>query len=346
MSYARLRSLTLAAVVAWTLPATAQSVVSTHSGVIHFFEGNVYLGDQRLEPHLGKFQSVPQGAELRTAEGRAEVLLTPGVFLRMGEMSAIRLVSNSLSNTQVEFESGSAIVDSAEPNTDTSVTLTYKNWRVHILQGGVYRINSSPPRLSVSQGEAEVSAASVGTPVSVRTGMSLPFASVLVPERSTDQPRDMLSDWSHGRSESVSADNAIAAQIDEDPSSRTVGLDSFTYFPALGVSSLGLAPYGLGPASPYSSYLPYQLGFNSIYLPGYTYRPLLLGLGSLGIRPYVPSTPRRIGVYPGPALGTVSPIPRVPVSGITPRSPAPIAAPRPVIVRPVTPAPARGVIRR
>jgi hypothetical protein len=345
MSYA-LRSFSiLASIALGTLPAGAQSVISTRSGVIHFFEGNVYLGDQRLEPHLGRFQSIPQDAELRTAEGRAEVLLTPGVFLRMGEMSAIRLVANALADTQVEFESGSAIVDSAEPNADTSVTLLYKNWRVHILQGGVYRIESNPPRLSVRQGEAEVSAAAVGHPVSVRSGMSLPFAGVLVPESSIDQPRDMLSDWSHGRSESVSADNAIAAQIDEDPSTRTAGLDSFTYFPPIGVSTLGLSPYGLGPASPYSSYLPYQLGFNSIYLPGYTYRPLLLGLGGLGIRPYVPSsTPRRIGVSPG--LGTMSPIPRVPVLGLSPRSPVPAAAPRPVIIRPAAPAPVRGGVRR
>src|ERR1700675_5152630 len=101
----------LAAVIALALPAGAQSVISTHSGVIHFFEGAVYLGDQPLESHLGRFPSVPQGAELRTAEGRAEVLLTPGVFLRLGEQSAIRMVANDLADTQVELRAGSAIVD-------------------------------------------------------------------------------------------------------------------------------------------------------------------------------------------------------------------------------------------
>ncbi len=42
----------LAAVIALSPPARAQSVISAHSGVIYYFEGAVYLGDQRLEPHL------------------------------------------------------------------------------------------------------------------------------------------------------------------------------------------------------------------------------------------------------------------------------------------------------
>src|ERR1700686_2759815 len=103
---------TLTAFLAVLIPAAAQSVISAHSGLIHFFEGAVYLGDQSLESHLGKFPSVPQGVELRTAEGRAEVLLTPGVFLRVGDRRAIRMVANDLADTRVQLERGSVIVDS------------------------------------------------------------------------------------------------------------------------------------------------------------------------------------------------------------------------------------------
>ena len=77
-----LTSFVAAAVI---LPAAGQSVISTHSGVIYYFDGAVYLGDQPLEPRLGTFPTVPLGAELHTAQGRAEVLLTPGVLLRIGE---------------------------------------------------------------------------------------------------------------------------------------------------------------------------------------------------------------------------------------------------------------------
>ena len=44
--------------------------------------------------------------ELRTEEGRAEVLLTPGVFLRLGENSSFRMITNRLIDTRLEFLSG------------------------------------------------------------------------------------------------------------------------------------------------------------------------------------------------------------------------------------------------
>ena len=306
-----------AAVIAVALPASAQSVISTHSGVIHFFEGAVYLGDRPLESHLGKFPSVPQGAELRTAEGRAEVLLTPGVFLRMGDRTAIRMVANDLADTRVELQTGSAIVDSGEPNADTSVSLIYKNWRVHFLRKGVYRIDSDPPCLWVRQGEAEVFTGTGGQPISVEHGMNLPLAAVLVPEqRPNELSGDSLSDWADGRGESIAADDAITAQIDEDPASQTTGLDSFTYFPSLGMPSLGMDSSGL-----YSSYTPYQPGFNSIYLPGYTYPPIMLGLLGHGMGIYVPRLPWRTGISPG--VGTIVRIPRAPVPYPTPVHAAP-----------------------
>jgi len=298
---------TLVLVTVLAFPANGQSVISTRAGVVHFFEGAVFLGGQPLEPHLGKFPSMAEGSELRTAQGRAEVLLTPGVFLRLGESTVIRLVSSDLSDTRVELLAGSAIVDSLEPASGTSVTLIYKDWKVCFIKKGSYRIDSEPPRLLVRQGDAKVSAG--GSPVSVGQGMDLPFASVLVPERAIDAPADALTNWAQGRSQSISADNAITAQIDE------IGLDSFAYFPMIGATPLGLGSSGL-----YSSYTPpYQSGFNSIYLPGYTYRPLLLGLrlGSYsGYRSSIPSSPWRGGV--SPRARTIVPAPRAPVSPARP----------------------------
>jgi hypothetical protein len=185
------------------------------------------------------------------------------------------MVANVLSDTRVGLLAGSVLVDSAEPSPATSVTLTYKGWNAHFRHKGIYRIDAEPPRLWVQQGAAEVSSGDAGAPVSVQEGMYLPFAPVLVPERSIDVPGDALTDWAKGRSESISADNAITAQIDEDPASRDPGLgtDSFAYFPLIGVPSLGSGLYG-----GYSSFYPHQPGFNSIYLPGYTYRPFLFGL--------------------------------------------------------------------
>ena len=65
------------------------------------------------------------------------MLLTPGVFVRIGEWSTIRMIANQLSDTRVELLAGSAVVDSAEPSSGTSVTLIYKNWSVRFLEQGV-----------------------------------------------------------------------------------------------------------------------------------------------------------------------------------------------------------------
>jgi len=343
--------LVLAVVPALAVLADGQSVISTHAGVVHFFEGAVYLGDQPLESHLGKFPTLPQGGELRTEKGRAEVLLTPGVFLRVGEQTTIRMIANQLSDTRVELVSGSAVIDSAEPASGTSVKLVYKNWSVHFLEQGVYRINSDPPHLWVFNGKAEISGGNQADGVLLGRGMDVAIAPQLTPSQSPDRdhPRDGLSQWADGRRQSISADNTIAANI-QDPASLSISspsYDSFTNFPMLGLPSVG-------PAGVYGSLGTYQPGFSSIYLPGYTYFPtytlIPLLLSSRGYP--TPYHPAYVGGLPVvPARSPVgSPIPVRPVSPISPVSPHPIPvrppASQPVPVRPVSPAPAHVGVRR
>jgi hypothetical protein len=322
--------------------ASGQAVISTRSGVIHYFEGSVSLNDQPLEPRLGRFSSMPEGGELRTAAGRAEVLLTPGVVLRIDQNSSIRMVSNSLDDSRVELLTGSAMVESAEPAPGTSVTLMYQDWQVRFPQKGVYRIDAAPPRVSVREGEAEVTNAATGEPVAVERGMELSLVAALAPERSADrplgEPADAFSNWSSGRTDSISADNQIAANI-QDPASMTdpslaalgdPGQYGFTQFPMLGLtpmSSVAPGVYGTYGANPYGMYQP---GFYSLYLPGYTYRPLFLGLPTVVRGPMVYS--------PLPRTGYTITTPRSPTVYSPPAAvrPAPISRPAPV-VRPVAP---------
>lgn len=318
----------LLCVAAATLMAVGQSVISTHAGVVYYFDGAVYLGDQPLQPHLGTFPAVPRGAELRTEQGHAEVLLTPGVFLRIGEHSSMRMISNDLANAQVEFESGSAMLDSGQPATGTSVTLIFKGWQVRSGEAGSYRLDSDPPRLTVVKGEAEVAAAS-GQPVKVEQGMDLPLAKVLVPEQSGPEPIDGLSAWDQGRSDSIVADNAVTQQLDADPGAQTADADGFSYFPMLGVPPLGVY------SSPYSSIYPAQPGFYSMYLPGYTYQPLLFGLMGGGGLGRIPALPLHLGTMTGfggvrPGVGRIGGVGGVP----RPMMPRPAAVPVRPMVRP------------
>ncbi|MEI9976848.1 MAG: hypothetical protein WDO73_35240 [Ignavibacteriota bacterium] len=320
MSRVQMYLSSLAASAILVLPAFGQAVISTRSGVVHFFEGAVSVAGRPLESHFGKFTTIPEGAELRTGQGRAEVLLTPGVILRVGENSAIRMASTALADTRVELVAGSAVVESAELTTGTSATLAYKNWSVHQEHQGSYRVDADPPRLQVRAGSVEVVANGEQVPVMVAQGMELPLTEVLAPTATAPEPPDSLNDWAEGRSQSISADNAIAADI-QDPaniSGTPLGTDAFTYFPMLGYPSLNssLSSYpGLYGSTPGTLYQP---GFNSLYLPGYTYRPLYLGLPFGGLNRSIYAPPSRF----------VTPV-------------RPIGRPGVPIVHPITPPPCR-----
>src|SRR5580698_1848377 len=106
-----LGKLSLVLTVAMTSSAWAQSVISAHSGVIHYVEGQVTLDDTAVQPKFAEFPDVKQGQTLAAQDGRAEVLLTPGVFLRLAENSSFRMVSNKLSDTRVEVLSGNAMIE-------------------------------------------------------------------------------------------------------------------------------------------------------------------------------------------------------------------------------------------
>ncbi len=306
-------------------PASGQSVVSTHSGVIYFFVGSVFLGDQRLEQKFGRFPDIGEGRELRTTLGRAEILLTPGVLLRLDENSSIRMLSSRFSDTQVELLSGSAILEVTETVPDTAVKLIYQNWQMRVPQKGVCRIDTEPPQIHAYKGEVEVEVATDDKTetVAVREGEVLPLAAVLVAEPSTNIGNDDFKYWAMSRSQAISADNTIAAGIVDDPSqidSSGLASGGYSYFPLTGIPSLDIGnPYGL------SFWSPFQSTLSSMYFPSYLYRPLYLGWPSMR-RPYPGRTfiPSPVGTYP--------PLRTAPVR-------IPVPSPHPVTPHPVTPPP-------
>jgi hypothetical protein len=182
---------------------SAQSVISTHSGLIHYSEGLVFIDDRPLAPSYGRFSEISENSVLRTEQGRAEVLLTPNTFLRIGENSAVRMISSDLSDTQVEFLKGSAILQSNDiPLPDNSVTLIYKGCDIRLPKQGLYRVDSEPPRLKMYNGDSEVSFDGKTVVVSERNLFSFPDA--VVSERFARET-DALDRWADKRSRATSA---------------------------------------------------------------------------------------------------------------------------------------------
>src|SRR5260370_41276182 len=96
--------------LAFSALSYAQSVISAHSGVVQYVEGDVSIDNQPIHPKFAQFPEVKPDQIIATDEGRVELLLTPGVFLRLAENSSVRMLSNSLSNTRLAMISVSSLV--------------------------------------------------------------------------------------------------------------------------------------------------------------------------------------------------------------------------------------------
>ena len=243
--------------------AFAQTVISAHSGLIHYVEGRVLLDGKPVEVKVTNFPEVKENMELRTEDGRAEVLLNPGVFLRLSEKSAIRMVANKLSDTRVEFPSGSALIESSRElsQKENFVTILYKGASSHLRKSGIYRFDSEPAQFRVYSGEAEVETGS--NVLIARTGKLVSLDGLVAVEKFNPKDGDELSRWSERRAEYVSMANVSAAKY---VNNSGTGLNSsgwyfnpyfgmFTYIP---MNGMFYSPYGYSYFSPYTVYRVYQ----------------------------------------------------------------------------------------
>src|ERR1700751_3165003 len=94
------------------LPASADQASRTVPGALNYVEGQASMGAQTLSQRsVGSAILQPNEVLTTTPGGKAEILLTPGAFLRVGGNSAVRMISPGLTNTQVEVQRGDAQVE-------------------------------------------------------------------------------------------------------------------------------------------------------------------------------------------------------------------------------------------
>jgi hypothetical protein len=281
--------------------ATAQTVISAKSGLIHYVEGRVYLGDQLIESKFGQFPDLKENGQLRTEAGRAEVLLTPGVFLRVGENSAIKMITNRLIDTRLELLSGSALVEADELLKDNGVTIVYQDYAIQLLKKGVYRFDSEPPALRVYEGDAM--ALYNGKSEEIKPGHLLAMNGELKTAHfEKDKDADELYLWSRDRSQYLAMANVSAAQSVNN-SGMYWGASNWAWNPFFGMytfvpmAGVYYNPFGYSFWSPYSVYsylLPY---YGSGYYGNGYYGPVSgTGGGSTGT--VVNHKPGRIGHGP------------------------------------------------
>jgi hypothetical protein len=193
------------------LPASAQMVVSAKSGVVNFTEGSVLMNGQAVESSITKYPELKESSVLSTEAGRAEVLLTPGTILRMGEGTGLKMISNRLIDTRVELQHGSAVVESVQTAKDNNVTVVVDKGAVGLAKAGIYRLDASPARLKVFHGEAMVEMNGNTIPVSAGRMLMLDGSTEAVEKFSTEDT-DALDHWSKTRGQLLAMANPSTAK--------------------------------------------------------------------------------------------------------------------------------------
>jgi len=210
---ASLRSLLILAALclsAAAVSAQAQSrdarFISAKAGAVNHVSGKVAFrrAGETKWLKLSSSDDLKSGDVVKTGEdGRAEVLLNPGSYLRLGGNAELEMVDTSLDDLQLGLKTGSAVVEATGYNDlDLSISVETPQTSARIVRSGLYRFDvlaGNVTEVSVLKGRAFVGRPEVlykgGKVVRVGAGGSPEVAKY----EKKDKDRDALDLWSRER---------------------------------------------------------------------------------------------------------------------------------------------------
>lgn len=178
-------------------------------GVLNYVQGSAFLdGEQLNDQKLGNSQMAP-GQVLRTTTGKAEVLLTPGVFLRLADNSAVKMISPELTNTKIELLKGEVGLEVDETHPQNNLEVVVQGVSTSLVKRGFYEFLANPPKVLVFTGEAQVDVGNGNYQQVKKDREMLLTAGVDAKPQSfkAEDARDDLFNWSQLRSEYLAQAN-------------------------------------------------------------------------------------------------------------------------------------------
>ena len=272
----------LAASPIWAA-ASVQAAALAQPGTVNYVEGQVLLDGQTLgETSVGTAR-LAAGDSLATQDGRTEILLTPGVFLRAGKNSTVEMVSPDLANTTVAVQKGRALVEVTEIHPENDLRIREDGASVRILKAGLYDFDADRGSVRVFDGKASLEAS--GRLLELKSGHLLDLNAAGKPKaQKFDKAayEDDLYRWSSLRSSYLTEANVDVAR-------RYAGgygwspsvwygdgwywdpwFDAYTFLPGDGIF---YSPFGWGFYSPWfvggAPYFGYVGGYYHHFGPGY-----------------------------------------------------------------------------
>jgi hypothetical protein len=153
-----IRGLLLAAVLTapgWGQPPAARP---PRPGSINYVEGNASIGTTPLSATSPGNVELDRNQSLTTQAGRVEILLTPGVFLRLADNSSLTMVSPDLANTEVRLDKGRAMVEVIDIRKENNIRIDQGGANTKLLKQGLYDFDADHNEVRVFKGSAEVNA--------------------------------------------------------------------------------------------------------------------------------------------------------------------------------------------
>jgi hypothetical protein len=199
-----------------------QTVAPAQPGAVNYVEGKVLLDGRQLTADSVGSDAMYAGQVLSTQQGRAEILLTPGVFLRVGHDSAVKMISPALTPTEVEVEHGLAAIEVDEIHKENLLLVTTAGVTTRLTKTGYYEFNADHPSLKVFKGEAEVDEGN-GRHKKIKGSHQValvPDAALRSVKFDTNQSEDALYRWSSLRSRYL-------AEANQQIAGEYAGVDGF-----------------------------------------------------------------------------------------------------------------------
>ncbi|MFT3745612.1 MAG: FecR family protein [Pyrinomonadaceae bacterium] len=191
------------------MPAADKYVISARAGAVNYLEGAVSI--IRATGRSGillKRDVVEVGDRVTTgSDGRAEILLNPGSYIRLGKNSSFEFGATDLEDLQIRLDSGSAMFEVFATD-EFRVSVFTPKGKVALIDNGIYRVDVSTDGtalLSVTKGKAEVGETNATVVKDGRTG-TVGTDTVAINKFDKDK-RDDLAEWSRDRSKALTKIN-------------------------------------------------------------------------------------------------------------------------------------------
>lgn len=254
-------------------PIQADDQQLARPGAINYVEGQAYLGTETLNgSSVGKVEVDP-GETLATGDGKVEMLLTPGVFVRLGEQSSATMISSGLIDIRMSVDQGEALVEVAELHPENELRVVVDGKTTELVKTGLYDFNAGLHAVRVLDGEAMVEDAG-GKRVKVKGGhmVDLGMGSPLKPRKFDKKQLEAgdLYRWTSLRSSYLAEANADSARTYSYGGFGWYGdgwywdpwFDAYTFMPGDGIF---YSPFGWGFYSPWCAYYAPYYGGGHMY---------------------------------------------------------------------------------